>query len=332
MKEISKKIREARENRGWSQEGLASACKCSLKTISRAENDSAKISQETLKRIATELEIESEIFRNDKKIQLDEITTSYSLINTIVSSRYSRLPNLDEKWRAEACRWYHWRDETPKKVDFELDDFDSDQLPALIEFVTLIENLAEKKDNFELTSELLKTQYEINKAIKNLNSHNIKVFFRLKKDRLVYFRHAGCNENWDEYNKVYELKEKKENQGYEEGFYRYLEKKYEIPDLDCSIGKNHFFDDVKIPIIYMLNEHNPDIKIKNNIKYILATNLDYSYLKIQKEYRYIKDYEYEENEEYFTTEELENLENKYTDKKIQELKAAAAEFDDEFPF
>lgn len=351
MDKISNKIRAARENRGWSQEGLASACKCSLKTISRAENNSDKISQETLKRIATELGIESEVFKGDKKIQLDEVTTSYTLINKINGSIYQRVPKIDE---GTFC-WNYMRGRIPKKIEFKLDDFNSEQLPALIEFVTLMEKLVEKEEYFEQTSELLKTQYQINMAIKNLNNRDIKIFFTLRNDRIIYCS-ADPDNDLTEYIKVYETKKKdQEFLHWEEELQKFLNNKYGTPISLSIVGGNYLLGCVSIPTIYILNSQNPDIKIKNNINYILVDSEDFSYLREQRKANWIRDFEYEDNDDYFTQEEIQELKNKYTDEEIKKLKAENSyeslfsdffddksydknnykienEFDDEFPF
>lgn len=87
---IGGKLRKLRQNKGYSQEYMAENLKISQKTYSNMENEKASISIETLKLLATELEVDIlELLSDGKVIVQYNTSQDTSTFNGVVNQNAS---------------------------------------------------------------------------------------------------------------------------------------------------------------------------------------------------------------------------------------------------
>ena len=87
---IGGKLRKLRQNKGYSQEYMAETLNISQKTYSNMENEKASISVETLKLIATELEVDVlELLSDGKVIVQYNTSQDTSTFNGVVNQHAS---------------------------------------------------------------------------------------------------------------------------------------------------------------------------------------------------------------------------------------------------
>lgn len=87
---IGGKLRKLRQNKGYSQEYMAETLNISQKTYSNMENEKASISVETLKLLATELEVDVlELLSDGKVIVQYNTSQDTSTFNGVVNQHAS---------------------------------------------------------------------------------------------------------------------------------------------------------------------------------------------------------------------------------------------------
>lgn len=87
---IGGKLRKLRQNKGYSQEYMAESLNISQKTYSNMENEKASISVETLKLLATELEVDIlELLSDGKVIVQYNTSQDTSTFNGVVNQHAS---------------------------------------------------------------------------------------------------------------------------------------------------------------------------------------------------------------------------------------------------
>lgn len=89
---IGNKLRKYRNNKGYSQEYMADRLEISQKTYSNMENEKANITIDTLKKLATELDIDMLELLSDGKVVVQyntsqDVSTFNGVVNQTVSEQ-----------------------------------------------------------------------------------------------------------------------------------------------------------------------------------------------------------------------------------------------------